>query len=1047
MKKTLIFLFTILSIVVLTLGVFAADNNSNMRIFTAQDLIDAYNAGRIAPTNLVVSEVLDDTGHYFRATATADTKHILAWTLNEEIAPDFDVMVISFRTNYTDTTSSSKKLGVDFSIDDTFNYQKRYFDLSFDRKDIPVKDGMIKGDATFTPLINRFTGSGVTAIKYIKINPYNGKAFVLADGETATSLWHDIKYIAMFKTSADAEKFDYDAYYAKISENLTRYTITYLDRDGAKIAEEKALEGANYSLATAPEIKYYIFKGWAYPDGTFAEKNLNITADITLKAVYEYDEELVLKTEREEAIKTGTKHTDKPFIAGYDGFEFRPDNNMTRAEACTVVTRLLVDENTLDNSKSTAFTDLNPNAWYYKYVTYLESIGYLKSYSGEFKPDQKITRAEFVELVYNMGKISGGTKNVSFKDVPASHPRYEVIMAAAKAGLVNGKSAETFDPDGDIKRSEVVKVLCIALGRVPNTRTFDDVVVAGFSDVSDKHWAFPYIIESAYEHTAVNDKKGEEIWLTVTDNNDYYSVVPNGLIDKLNETFATRVEEIRNTKSEWTVAPGGTVWYFSNSEGLSTNDGKSPSSPIKSLTKLQRMQNDGTIKAGDVVLFKRGDEWHDQLVTKNGVTYSAYGEGPKPIISPSVVAEKTTDWLETDASDVYKYKSSLKSKKDVANIVFNDGDAYGQRVVMDPADNTKTYTAGSDFMVSNGINVWYQPIREFHGYKTLAEIASETAEADLMFYYDRAMGELYLYSRTGNPADRFNTIDIVTYGHGIKIDRGNDSTNIDVTIDNLCIKYAGSHGISAGGTKNLTVRNCEVGWIGGAHQSPDDLESIARYGNAIEVYGVADGFYVYNNYVYECFDCGPTIQWTGDLAEGEKKIAKNIEFYSNVVWEGSLEVWFTTSKPATEDKYALLENCRLYDNLVTGSGYGWKAYNHYKFEWTSFYGGGQTNAIYKDCYIENNYFWGIKRHLMKAVPTTTVNGNGFTWRNNTIIHPDKEGSIGYMGADVANGKGKKTQYFYDKDTINTLVKNGALGLNKFYYTPGDAANRRDIIDF
>ena len=34
-----------------------------------------------------------------------------------------------------------------------------------------------------------------------------------------------------------------------------------------------------------------------------------------------------------------------------------------------------------------------------------------------------------------------------------------------------------------------------------------------------------------------------------------------------------------------------------------------------------------------------------------------------------------------------------------------------------------------------------------------------------------------------------------------------------------------------------------------------------------------------------------------------------------------------------------------------------------------------------------------------------------------------------------------------KTPINDLVKNGALGLNKFYYTPGDAANRRDIIKY
>ena len=148
----------------------------------------------------------------------------------------------------------------------------------------------------------------------------------------------------------------------------------------------------------------------------------------------------------------------------------------------------------------------------------------------------------------------------------------------------------------------------------------------------------------------------------------------------------------------------------------------------------------------------------------------------KPLISPSVEANEASDWEETDSPGVYKYKSRLKHKKDIANIVFNDGECYGQRVVMDPEDSTKTYTAGSDFMVSNGIDVWYQPIRKFNGYATLAEIAAETEVADLMFYYDRATGDLYLYSRTGNPADRFDTIDLCTYGHGITAKNTKNST-------------------------------------------------------------------------------------------------------------------------------------------------------------------------------------------------------------------------------------------------------------------------------
>ena len=222
--------------------------------------------------------------------------------------------------------------------------------------------------------------------------------------------------------------------------------------------------------------------------------------------------------------------------------------------------------------------------------------------------------------------------------------------------------------------------------------------------------------------------------------------------------------------------------------------------------------------------------------------------------------------------------------------------------------------------------------------------------------------------------------------------------------------------------------------------------STTRFGNAIEIYGGADGYYVYNNYIYQCFDCGPTVQWQGSLREGQIFVERNIEFYGNALREGSLEVWLTTTNPATEDTYAILENCRMYDNYVTGSGTGWKAYNHQKYEWCSFYGGGQTNAIYKDCYMENNYFWNNRRHIMKATPTTTKGDLGFEWRNNVIIHPVDEGSIGFLGNDSVNAKGPNAQYFYNKDTINELVKNGTFGVNKFYYTPGDASNKRYISD-
>lgn len=83
---------------------------------------------------------------------------------------------------------------------------------------------------------------------------------------------------------------------------------------------------------------------------------------------------------------------------------------------------------------------------------------------------------------------------------------------------------------------------------------------------------------------------------------------------------------------------------------------------------------------------------------------------------------------------------------------------------------------------------------------------------------------------------------------------------------------------------------------------------------------------------------------------------------------------------------------------------------------------------------------------MKAVPTTTLQDLGFTWVNNTIVHPINEGSIGLLGNDPVNAIGPDTQYFYNENTINELVKTGAFGINKFYYTPGNKANARRMTD-
>ncbi len=515
-----------------------------------------------------------------------------------------------------------------------------------------------------------------------------------------------------------------------------------------------------------------------------------------------------------------------------------------------------------------------------------------------------------------------------------------------------------------------------------------------------------------------------------------FAEAPPGLTDKLEAAFEERKNRILASTSDWTVGENGTVYYISSNDGDDSSDGMSPETAWKSIEKLHELQNNGVVKHGDVILFKRGGEWHNKLICAEGITYSAYGEGQKPRILGSTEADRPEQWLETDTPCVYRFDGLFNTMRDVGNIVFNDGECYGMRVMKNTSN--MSLNTGSDNLVSNGINKWIFKSRPFSDYRDLAKIADDIPEADLLYYHDRVSGELFLYCRTGNPAERFWSIELCTRGNTV-------SGKTDVVIDNLCIKYTGSHGVGAGSCKNLTIRNCEIGFIGGSVQ-PLEPHKTGRFGNAVEIYGAADGFYVYNNYIYQCFDCGPTVQWSGKLEKGQKMIEKDVLFYGNALREAALEVWLTTTEKPTEDTYAELNNCRMFDNFITGSGTGFKAYNHQKYEWCAFYGAEESTARHIDCYMEDNFFWGERRHLMKATPTTTVQGNGFHWRNNVIVHPKDEGSIGWLGESSAVGKGANKQYFYDEKTIKKLVGNGTFGKNYFYYTPGDIKNRRRFKD-
>ncbi len=187
-------------------------------------------------------------------------------------------------------------------------------------------------------------------------------------------------------------------------------------------------------------------------------------------------------------VKTQYNGANNAYIFGYDGNVFRPNANMTRAEACTIFARLILGVQTIPEGYSTRFEDVKKGDWFYNAIAYLDETGFFfRNKNTSYKPNEPITRAEFVELAVFASSLRDGDE-VAFKDVPTNHFYYNAIMTAASSGLVNGYEDETFRPDNTITRAEVVTVINRLLGLKATARNISEENIENeFVDIGT-HW-------------------------------------------------------------------------------------------------------------------------------------------------------------------------------------------------------------------------------------------------------------------------------------------------------------------------------------------------------------------------------------------------------------------------------------------------------------------------------------------------------------------------------------------------------------------------------
>lgn len=647
-------------------------------------------------------------------------------------------------------------------------------------------------------------------------------------------------------------------------------------------------------------VKFFITDKYGIPATEITLNGEKVTAQDSLYTLNKANNEISVAQ-----VITLALNENSNYVAGYEDNTFRPQNNMTRAEAITLLSRLLVDENYIKGHIKSEFADVEDGAWYESYIGFFEKLGYLDlislDYGLKIAPNELITRAEFTQLIYEMSAFSGTPASMklrNFVDVPSDHAYAAAIMYAVSNGIVSGYEDGSFRPSNNITRAEVVTMVNRLLGRVPNGNAGTN----NFGDIAG-HWANGQILAACNPVNVswTKDTASDKYELTGTTTKDYVI----GLYEQSSKLSAQAIRDGVDTISEQVKknilsAPdtldttGKKVIYISEKNGNDENDGLSVDTPLKTISGLSKIR----FLRNAVVLFERGGIYRGQLVVSNNVSYGAYGTGDKPLLMQSKrnYADEAL-WQETEYPNVYVCTELLTN----VGVIGFDHDLFD-------------YTAAS-YDEKYGL-IMNKYIAGFKGV--------EDMNKDLQFYSEFVTDDdintpckLYVYSTEGNPGKRFKSIEI-----GEKFDIV-DGTPINVVIENLAFKFTGAHAIGINGAENFTVRNCVFSWLGGSVLSTrffsENINPV-NYGNAIET-GTCNGYYLDDNWMYQLYDTGVThqcskgagtryqrdIRYSGNLIE---YVHWGIEFYNSP--EGKVG----NDKRLTDGVHTAYNICRF-------GGYGW----------------------------------------------------------------------------------------------------------------------------
>ena len=209
------------------------------------------------------------------------------------------------------------------------------------------------------------------------------------------------------------------------------------------------------------------------------------------------------------------------YVIGYKDGNVRPYGLISRAETTTIFFRLLKDSVRDGNLlTSNTYTDVADNYWANTAISTMTGLGIVQGRTATtFDPYAPITRAQFAAICarFDDGKTQGGQ---TFTDIQG-HWAQVYIERAAELGWIKGFEDGTFRPDAYITRAQAMTMINRVLNRIPEDA--DDLLsnMNVWPDCNPGDWFYLAVHEATNSHDYKHKAGNYETWSSMNKDPDW----------------------------------------------------------------------------------------------------------------------------------------------------------------------------------------------------------------------------------------------------------------------------------------------------------------------------------------------------------------------------------------------------------------------------------------------------------------------------------------------------------------------------------------------